>query len=173
MDGKRKVIFVCSRNAARSQMAEGFLRALCGDHYEAASAGLDAFRVSRTATRVMAEAGIDISAHRSKSVAGLGGREFDLVVTLSDEAARVPRDRLPGGVRYLHHPFPDPAAASGGGEEVLAAYRDIRDRIGAWIGEEFGPAGTGVGDRQAPGPESTPSTPDSPKDVKGETLKTK
>jgi arsenate reductase len=139
MDGKKWVVFVCSRNAARSQMAEGFLRALYGERYGAASAGLRTFRVSSTATRVMGEAGIDISSHRSKSVGELGGREFDLVVTLCDEAACIPRHHLPPAGRYLHRPFPDPAAVTGDEGEILAAYRDIRDRIGAWVREEFGP----------------------------------
>jgi arsenate reductase len=141
MDGKKKVVFVCGRNAARSQMAEGFLRALYGERFEAASAGLRPSRVSRTAIRVMAEAGIDISSHRSKSLGELEGRAFDLVVTLCDEAACVPRALLPEGYRYLHREFPDPAALGGSGEEVLAGYRDVRDRIGAWIREEFGPGG--------------------------------
>jgi arsenate reductase len=136
---RKKVLFVCTRNAARSQMAEGFLRAACGERYEAASAGLEAFRVSRTATRVMGEAGIDISSHRSKSIRELAGRQYDLVVTLCDEAACIPRHHLPPAGQYLHHAFPDPAAVTGGEQEVLAAYRDIRDRIGAWIREEFGP----------------------------------
>jgi arsenate reductase len=155
MHGKKKVVFVCSRNAARSQMAEGFLRALYGGSHAAASAGLEAFRVSRMATRVMAEAGIDISPHRSKSVRELEGREFDLVVTLCEEAACTPRHHLPRARRYLHQAFPDPAAVTGEGEEVLAAYREIRDLIGAWIREEFGPgrAGEKAG---CPGTESAP-----------------
>jgi arsenate reductase len=156
MPAKKKVVFICSGNAARSQMAEGFLRALYGESYEAASAGLRPFRLSRTATLVMGEAGIDISAHRSKSVGELGGGEFDLVVTLCDEAACVPRHLLPHGARYLHHAFPDPAAVTGEGEEVLAAYRDIRDRIGAWIREEFGPGGRAPVDGPPPGPRSPP-----------------
>jgi arsenate reductase len=141
MEGKRKVIFVCSRNAARSQMAEGFLRALYGEAYEAASAGLRPFRVSRTASRVMGEAGIDLGGHRSKPVGEFAGTRFDLVVSLCDEAGCVPRALLPEGDRYLHRPFPDPAGFGGSDEEVLAAYREVRDRIGAWVREEFGPGG--------------------------------
>ena len=141
MDGKKKVVFVCSRNAARSQMAEGFLRALYGESYEVASAGLRPLRVSRTAARVMGEAGIDISGHRSKPVSDLAGTRFDLVVTLCDEAACLPRHHLPEADLYLHQEFPDPAGFGGSGEEVLAGYRTVRDRIGAWIREEFGPGG--------------------------------
>ena len=141
MDGKRKVVFVCSRNAARSQIAEGFLRALYGDTWEAASAGLESFRVSRTATRVMKEAGIDISAHRSKSVGELAGDRFDLVVTLCDEVSCTPRHLLPQGARYLHRAFADPATFQGDEQEVLAAYRAVRDQIGSWIREQFGQGG--------------------------------
>jgi arsenate reductase len=141
MTEKRKVIFICSRNAARSQMAEGFLRALYGDTYEAASAGLQSSRVSRTAVRVMKEAGIDISAHRSKSIGELAGSRFDLVVSLCDEAACIPRHLLPRGNEYLHNEFPDPAAFGGDEEEILAGYRAIRDQIESWIGEQFGPRG--------------------------------
>jgi arsenate reductase len=144
MTAKRRVVFICSRNAARSQMAEGFLTALYGDIYDAASAGLRAFRMSRTAIRVMKEAGIDISAQRSKSIGELGGTRFDLVVTLCDEAGCIPPPLLPPGDRYLHKVFPDPGTFPGNEEEVLAAYRDVRDRIGVWIRQQFGPGGSAV-----------------------------
>lgn len=144
MTGKRRVIFICSRNAARSQMEEGFLRSLYGDIYDAASAGLRAFRVSRTAIRVMKEAGIDISAQRSKSVGDLAGTRFDLVVTLCDKAACISPSILPPGDEYLHKVFPDPGNFRGNEEEFLAAYRDVRDRIAAWIGEQFGPGSATV-----------------------------
>jgi arsenate reductase len=142
MGGKRKVIFICSRNAARSQMAEGFLRALYGDLYEASSAGLRPFRLSRTATRIMNEIGIDISGHRSKSVEEFAGAVFDIVVTVCDEAACIPRHLLPAGKTYRHVSFPDPGALTGSEEEVLAGYRGIRDRIRAWIRDEFRPGGS-------------------------------
>jgi arsenate reductase len=139
MAGKRRVLFICSQNAARSQMAEGLLRSLYGERYDAASAGLRLSRVSRTATRVMREAGVDISSHRSKTISELAGERFDLVVTLCDEAACIPPSLLPPGERYLHHEFPDPADFQGKEEEILEAYRDVRDRIGSWIKEQFGP----------------------------------
>jgi arsenate reductase len=142
MGRKKKIIFICSRNAARSQMAEGFLRALHGERFEAASAGLASFRVSRTATRIMREVGIDISGQRSKSVSELAGARFDLVVTLCEEAACAPRALLPPGDRYIHKEFPDPSGFGGDEEEILAAYRDVRDRIGTWIREQFAPGGS-------------------------------
>ncbi len=153
---KRKVIFICGRNAARSQMAEGFTRSLYGDSYDAASAGLRSFRVSRTAIRVMKEAGVDISAHRSKSIAELAGARFDLVVTLCDKAACIPGSFLPPGDEYLHKEFPDPGNFRGDEEEILEASRDVRDRIESWIREQFGPGGSpGKPDLSSP-----PATPD-------------
>jgi len=88
------------------------------------------------------------------------------VVTLCNEAGYAPRALLPRGERYLHRGFPDPAAFGGNEEEILAAYRDLRDRIGAWVREEFGPG-------RFPGqdPDASLSGPGSPKDVKGETAK--
>lgn len=141
MTGRRKVLFVCGRNAARSQMAEALLGSLPGDRYEASSAGLRPSTVSRTAIRVMAEAGIDISACRSKSVGELAGERFDVLVTLCYEAACAPASALPRAERHLHRTFPDPAAFRGDEEEVLAAYRDLRDRMAAWILDEFGRGG--------------------------------
>jgi arsenate reductase len=155
MERKRKVIFICGRNAARSQMAEGFLRSLYGDTYEAASAGLSSHRVSRTATRVMKETGIDISAHRSKSIAGLAGARFDLVVTLCDEAACIPGSLLPPGDQYLHKEFPDPGNFRGDEEKTREAYRDVRDRIESWIREQFGPGGS-PGKPDLSSPQATP-----------------
>jgi len=152
MSGKRRVIFICSRNAARSQMAEGFLRALHADTCDAASAGLRAFRVSQTAIRVMKEAGIDISAQRSKSIGDLAGARFDLVVTLCDEAACIPPSLLPPGDEYLHKVFPDPGNFRGNEEEILAAYRDVRDRMAVWIGEQFGPGSPTEVDRSSRSP---------------------
>jgi len=162
MVGKRKVIFICSRNAARSQMVEGFLRALYGDMYEASSAGLRPFTVSRTATRVMKEVDIDISSHRSKPVSELAGVRFDLVVALCDEAACTPGSLLPPGNQYLHKEFPYLATFGRVEGEILAAYRDP---IGSWIRDEFSPRGS-LGKKDP----LYPPAP-SPKDVKGETAK--
>jgi arsenate reductase len=155
MTGKKKVIFICSRNAARSQMAEGFLRDLYGNVYEALSAGLRPSRVSRTAARVMAEVGIDISGHRSKAVEEFGGTRFDVVVTVCDEAACVPRSLLPRGETYVHASFPDPGALTGNEEEILAGYRGIRDLIRGWIRDAFAP-GSFIGKADMPGPPRPP-----------------
>ncbi len=98
---------------------------------------------------------IDISAHRSKSIGELAGDRFDLVVSLCDEVSCTPRHLLPQGTRYLHKAFPDPGSFKGDEQEVLAAYRDVRDRIESWIREEFGPG-------SQPGGGRTPETPIAP-----------
>ncbi|MBN1836023.1 MAG: arsenate reductase ArsC [Spirochaetales bacterium] len=136
---KRSVLFLCTHNSARSQMAEGLLEALVGDRYEAASAGISATRVRPQAVAVLAELGIDISGHRSKSIEEFRGRLFDVVVTVCDHA----RETCPffPGKLVLHEGFLDPAAAQGSEEEVLETFRKVRDQIAAWIVATFGSAG--------------------------------
>lgn len=129
------VLFVCTHNSARSQMAEGLLRARLGTHYEAFSAGTERTYVRPLAIAAMAEIGLDISGHWSKTVDDLGERSFDVVVTVCDNA----REACPyvPARRNLHHSFPDPAAATGTDEERLAAFRTVRDQIDAWILSTF------------------------------------
>lgn len=131
----RRVLFVCTHNSSRSQMAEGLLRARGGDGYAAFSAGTHPRAVHPLAVRAMAELGIDISAaadHRAKSLDAFSGQPFDLAVTVCDDAARE-CPRVPGARRQEHWSFPDPSAASGTEEERLAAFRRVRDAIGARI----------------------------------------
>lgn len=129
---KKSILFICVHNSARSQMAEGLVNALHGDRFEAASAGVSPTRVHPAAIQVMAEIGIDISAHRSKSLAEIEGRPFDLVVMVcEDKAADCPF--FPGGKDYIHHAFDDPAACVGTEEEVLSCFRRVRDEIRAWL----------------------------------------
>ena len=144
---KRSVLFVCTHNSARSQMAEGLLNALVGDRYEAASAGTSATRVRPEAIAVLAELGIDIAHHRSKTVEEFRGRLFDVVVTVCDNA----RETCPffPGKLVLHQSFLDPAAAAGSEEEVLEAFRKVRDQIASWIVATFGSA-------NGPQPETQP-----------------
>ena len=134
MSGQAKVriLFLCTANACRSQMAEGWARRLKGDRLEAFSGGTDPQGLSRRAVRVMAEAGVDISGQRSKHVAELAGERFDYVVTLCSRA-RESCPAFPGATRVLHVGFEDPAAAAGSDEEVLLAFRAVRDQIGAWV----------------------------------------
>jgi arsenate reductase len=131
------VLFVCTHNSARSQMAEGLLRARYGDRYEAFSAGTERTHVRPLAVEAMREIGIDLSRHTSKTVDDLGERAFDVVVTVCDSA----REACPyvPARHMLHESFPDPSAATGTEAERLAVFRDVRDRLAAWIDATFGP----------------------------------
>ncbi len=117
-------------------MAEGMLRHLTGDKFEVESAGTRPSVVNPIAIKVMAEIGIDISGHRSKSVDEFQGMYFDLVITTCD-AARETCPVFPGKVRHLHWSFSNPAEARGSKEEILSAFRKVRDQIKQKIQEEF------------------------------------
>jgi arsenate reductase len=126
---KPRVLFLCTGNSARSQMAEGFLRHLAGDRFEVASAGIDPSRVHPLAVAVMREVGIDISGHSSKAVGGFLGQHFAYLITVCDNA----RERcpiFPGVSLRLHWALQDPAAAPGGDAERLTVFRRTRDDIG-------------------------------------------
>jgi arsenate reductase len=126
---KRRVIFLCTGNSARSQMAEGFLRHLAGDRFEVMSAGTEPKeRVNPLAVRAMAEAGVDISGHAPKDVGPLLEQPFDLAITVCDRA-REACPVFPGARRQLHWSFEDPAAAAGSEEERLQVFRRVRDAI--------------------------------------------
>jgi arsenate reductase len=126
------VLFICTHNSARSQMAEGLVNALYADRLAAVSGGTTATRVHPAAIRAMAEIGIDISGHRSKSLDEFMDRRFDLVVTVCDNA-QTDCPFFPGAKDTFHHAFEDPAACRGTDEEVLACFRRSRDEIRAWI----------------------------------------
>lgn len=133
---KETVLFICTHNAARSQMAEGLLRALYGDRYEVYSAGTEPSIVSPFAIKVLAEIGIDISSHRSKSVKEFFETKIDHVVTVCDNA----KDNcpfFPYGVNYYHKSFEDPRAFEGNDEDKLNIFRRIRDEIRDWINKNF------------------------------------
>ncbi len=132
----KKVLFICTHNASRSQMAEGFLRAMKGDRYEVFSAGTEPRGVNPCTIRVMAEAGIDLHDHRSKSVDEFRDMAFDEVVTVCD-SARESCPVFPGGGRKSHKSFPDPSLFKGTDEEILSGFRTVRDRIRDWILGEF------------------------------------
>jgi arsenate reductase len=132
-----RVLFLCTHNSSRSQMAEGFLRALGGERYEAFSAGTQARGINPLAIKVMAERGIDISeaaGHRSKTLQAFLGQPMDLVVTVCDEAAEE-CPFFPGARRQEHWSFPDPSAATGTEEERLVVFRQVRDAIEARLRE--------------------------------------
>ncbi len=126
--GARSVLFVCTHNSARSQMAEGLLRHLGGDAFESLSAGTEETHVRPLAIRAMDELGIDITSHESKTIDRYLDRSIDLVVTVCDHAADT-CPQFPSGAAYRHWSFPDPSKAEGTEEEQLEAYRTVRDAI--------------------------------------------
>ena len=132
----RRVLFLCTHNSARSQMAEGLLRAWGDNRYEAASAGIEATEVRPLAIVAMREVGIDISGQTSKRLDVYEGQPFDLAITVCDEA-REACPFFPGAERNLHWSFDDPSAATGTEEQRLAVFRRVRDEIGARIRSEL------------------------------------
>ena len=134
---KPQVLFICTANAARSQMAEGLLRAKYGDRYDAFSAGTRQSAVSSRAIAVMKEIGIDISQHRSKNLDEFRGESIDIVVTLCDRAHET-CPVFPHAKKTLHKGFRDPHAYGGSDEEILSDYRAVRNEIAAWIDTAFG-----------------------------------
>lgn len=134
---KEKVLFICTHNSARSQIAEGLLRALYGDRYEAYSAGTQPTEVNPYAIKVMSEIGIDISHNRSKSIKEFYGMKFDYVITVCDNA-RETCPFFPGGKKYLHKGFKDPSNYEGTDEGKLMIFRQVRDEIKDWIIKIFG-----------------------------------
>jgi len=129
---KQKVLFLCTGNACRSQMAEGWARHLLADRLEAHSAGIEPKGLDPRAVRVMAEAGVDISAQRSKHVREVMDLPLDFVVTVCDHA-REQCPFFPGGAKMIHAGFEDPAAAQGTEEEVLALFRRVRDALRRFV----------------------------------------
>jgi len=133
-----KVLFLCTANACRSQMAEGWLRHLAAGRFEAASAGTRPGGLDPRAVAAMAEIGVDISGQRSESVEDHLSPRPDVVITVCDAAAQS-CPSFPGATRVLRWSFPDPAAARGSDEQVRAAFREVRDglrrRIEAWLAE--------------------------------------
>lgn len=124
----KRVLFICTHNSARSQMAEGWLGHLAGDRYESHSAGTEATMVRPLAIRAMAEVGVDISGHESKTLDRYLGQPWDYIITVCDQAQEA-CPIFPGGKRRLHWSFPDPSKAIGTGEEQLQVYRQVRDAI--------------------------------------------
>ncbi len=135
---KPTVLFVCTHNSSRSQMAEGLLRQLYGEHYEVYSAGTEPGGVSPLAVRAMAEIGIDIRSHTSKEVGEFLSMDLDTVVTVCDSA----REACPfvPARRNLHRRFEDPRAAHGSDADKLAAFRRVRQQIHHWIEDYFRPS---------------------------------
>jgi len=129
---KKKILFLCTGNACRSQIAEGWAEHLKSDTIEAFSAGINPIGVSSRAIKTMAEVGIDISNHTSKHIDDLQWIDFDYVITLCDNAAR----NCPvfkGNAKVIHKPFKDPYFASGSKEHVMSEFRKVREQIRQFV----------------------------------------
>jgi len=139
MQGKIRVLFLCTHNSARSQMAEGYLRSTVGSGYEVASAGTEPAHVNPFAVRAMQEMGIDISGHTSKGIKPLLGSVWHYVITVCDHAnEHCPIFPFPS--QRLHWGFSDPSQATGTEEERLQVFRQVRDelflKIRGWLAEQ-------------------------------------
>ncbi len=137
---KTTVLFLCTHNSARSQMAEGILRHLAGDRFEVYSAGTEATFVRPEAVSAMAELGIDISGQESETLDRYLREPFDHVVTVCDDANEA-CPVFPGAKNRLHWSFRDPSRATGSDEERLGAFREVRDEILARVEKELVPVG--------------------------------
>jgi len=133
---KPRVLFLCTHNSARSQMAEGMLRNLAEGRFEVHSAGTEATHVRPQAIKVMEEIGIDISGQESKTLARYLGQPFDYVITVCDEANEA-CPVFPGAKNRLHWSFEDPSRPYGSEDERLAVFRRVRDEIREHIEQQF------------------------------------
>jgi len=132
---KKKVLFICIHNSARSQMAEAFLKEICGATFDAFSAGLEPGKLNPIVVEAMREIGIDISRNQTKSVSGMleTGQSFGWVITVCDETSAERCPIFPDVTARLHWSFPDPSAFSGTHEEKLARTCQVRDTIKAKV----------------------------------------
>ena len=128
---KKKVLFICVHNSARSQMAEAWMNRVCGDFFEAESAGLEPGTLNPLAVKVMAEEGIDISRNKTRAVFDIfkSGTLFAFVITVCDETSAEKCPIFPGVAKRLHWSFPDPSTVMGTPEQKLEQVRKIRDAI--------------------------------------------
>ncbi len=133
---KQRILFICTHNSARSQMAEGVLRHIGSDRFEVCSAGTEATQVRPLAIQAMAELGIDISGQQSKILNRYLKEPFDKVITVCDSAAEA-CPIFTGATQRIHWSFEDPSKATGSEEEQLAVYRCVRDEIQARIEHEL------------------------------------
>jgi arsenate reductase (thioredoxin) len=129
---KKKVLFLCTGNSCRSQMAEGWARYLLGNIIEPYSAGVEAHGMNKHAVKAMKEAGVDITSQYSKHINELKGIDFDLMITLCD-SAKENCPFFPTNAKKIHHSFEDPWDATGTEEEIMSVYRRVRDQIKTYI----------------------------------------
>ncbi len=137
---KRRVLFVCVHNSARSQMAEGMLRAWAGDRFEVSSAGTEATAVRPEAIAAMAELGIDISGHASKTIERFVGQSWDWLIPVCEEASQA-CPYVPGAKTVLRWTFDDPSPATGTQEQRLAVFRRVRDEMATQVRDFIAAAG--------------------------------
>ena len=132
---KKRVLFICIHNSARSQMAEAWLNELCGDEFEAHSAGLEPGQLNPVVVEAMSEVKIDISGHATRSVFDVWklGKAFAYVITVCDQVSAERCPIFPGVTKRLHWSFPDPSAVTGSSEARLTAARRVRDLIKAQV----------------------------------------
>jgi len=133
---KKRVLFLCTKNSCRSQMAEGILRHLRGREFEVFSAGITPSAVDPRAIKVMAEIGIDISGQRSKSIDEFKNLDFDFIITVCDQAKEA-CPFFPRSAHQIHWSFIDPAEAKGTTEGILSVFREVRDQIKEKISNQF------------------------------------
>ena len=128
---KKRVLFICAHNSARSQMAEAFLKQLAGDKFEVESAGLEPGKLNPIVVEVMKEVGIDISQNKTKSVFDFykQGKQYDYVITVCDESQSGACPMFPGKGERLHWGFDDPSSFQGTPAERLEKTRVVRDKI--------------------------------------------
>jgi arsenate reductase len=133
---KKTVLFLCTHNSARSQMAEAFLNTLHGDRYEAQSAGITPTKINPYVVKAMAEIGINVSKNRSKSIEEFRGENFNYVFTVCDSA----RERCPffPGEKVIHKAFEDPSQFKGSEENIMKGVRQVREEIREWVKKTFG-----------------------------------
>jgi arsenate reductase (thioredoxin) len=136
MSRPTRVLFVCTHNSARSQMAEGYLNALGGDRFDARSAGTEARGIHPLAIQAMAEEGIDVAMQESKTIDRFLKQPFDLVITVCDDAAEA-CPVFPGAAKRMHWSFPDPSKTIGDDDERYAAFVRVRDAIRERIEQEL------------------------------------
>jgi arsenate reductase len=129
---KMKVLFVCTHNSARSQIAEGLLNHFCGEKYQAFSSGSAPTQINPLSIVVLKEIGIDISDHYSKSMSEFEGSKFEYVITVCDNA-RETCPFFPGANEYIHKSFSDPSSVEGSYEDKLNAFKKTREEIKDWI----------------------------------------
>jgi arsenate reductase len=133
---KRRILFLCTNNSSRSQMAEAYLRFFFGDRYEAWSAGIESGPINPYAIDVMAEEGIDLSGHYTKNVWDLTANMFDSVVTVCD-SVYLSCPFFPGAKNYMHKGFPDPSLFQGTERDKMMQFRKVRDETKIWIKQTF------------------------------------